>query len=171
MTFTADDMIARFDARMLTRLCFDDDQAHHASELANSSILRAALDDASGELKAALTVAGMYDEKQLNSLTAESQALAKRIVCELAAAFLYSRRGGEARETVEQLRTGAETYLDRLRKGERLFSIVNSDVKEEAGRPELLEPTRVELENLNGITHRARTYFGGVGDRLHKRNS
>lgn len=169
MEVTARDMIDRYDSRMLARLCFDDDAKHGQGELYESNILSAALADAYGELKAAVSVAGMYDMEQLDRLTDESLALAKRVVCELALSFLYSRRGGEARETVKELRDSAEEYLDRLRKGERLFSIRESDEKEKAGRPSLVEPTVLQLVNLNGVTQRARTYFGGVASRQHVR--
>ncbi|MBQ9875375.1 MAG: DUF1320 family protein [Thermoguttaceae bacterium] len=169
MEATAQDMIERYDARQLTRLSFDDDARHDASELANSEILGAALADAKGELKAALSVAGMYSDEQLERLAPESLALAKRVMCELALAFLYGRRGGESRETTAQIRQSAEEYLERLRKGERLFSIVESDAKEKAGQPSLVAPTAVQLQNLNGITHRAEVYFGGVASRLHVR--
>lgn len=169
MEFTAKDMTARYDSRMLARMCFDDDLRHDAEELEASAPMKAALLDATGELRAALSVAGMYTEDQLDRLAPESIALAKRIVCELALACLYARRGGEARDTIEKLRVASEEYLDRLRKGERLFSLVKDDVKEKAGRPELVAPTRVQLENQNGIIHRANVYFGGVGERLRKR--
>lgn len=170
MEVTARDMIDRYDFRMLARLCFDDDDKHTRDELQNNSpILLAALSDAFGELKAAVSVAGMYDMKQIDRLTPESLALAKRIVCELALSFLYSRRGGEARETVKELRDSAEEYLDRLRKGERLFSIRSSDEKEKAGQPSLVAPTVVQLHNLNGIVHRVSAYFGRVADRQHIR--
>lgn len=169
MTIDSNDMTARFDVRMLLRLSFDDDVKHYENELLASPIMTAALADAYGELKSALSVAEMYTPEQLENLTPESLALAKRIVCELALAFLYSRRGGESRDTVIQLRQGVEDYLDRLRKGERLFSIRNTDVKEKAGQPKLTAPTAYQLQNLNGITHRAEVYFGGVGSRLHTR--
>lgn len=167
MEITAQDMTARYDVRMLLRLSFDDEVRHTESELPTSPIMKAAVDDAYGELKAAITVANMYTPEQLERLTPESLALAKRIVCELALAFLYSRRGGESRETVDRLRQGVEEYLDRLRKGERLFSIVESDAKEKAGQPSLVAPTALQLRNLNNITARAEVYFGGVGQRLH----
>ena len=170
MEVTAADMLARFDFRMLLRLCFDDDAAHDETALAQSPILNAALGDACGEFRAAISVAGMYDEDQLERLTDDSLSLAKRIICEMAASFLYSRRGGEARETVKELRASAEEYLDRLRKGERLFSLREDNTKEEAGRPTLMEPTVVELLNLNGVTQRARVYFGDVARRQHVRN-
>ena len=167
---SADDMTARYDYRMLARLCFDDDVKHEKTDLANSEILDAALLDAEGELRAALSVAGMYDLTRFSKFTPESVALAKRIMCEIALAFLYGRRGGEARETIEKIRASSEEYLDRLRKGERLFSLVKDDSKEKAGQPELVEPTRVQLQYQNGIAHRARVYFGGVGGRLRKKN-
>ena len=170
MEVTASDMIARYDFRMLLRLCFDDDANHDATSLAESPVLNAAIGDACGEFRAALSVAGMYDEEQLGNLTSDSLSLAKRIVCELALSFLYSRRGGEARETVKELRLSSEEYLDRLRKGERLFSINESKVKEQAGQASLIEPSVVELRNLNGVTHRARVYFGNVASRQHIRN-
>ena len=170
MEVSASDMLARFDFRMLLRLCFDDDAAYDQTALEKSPILLAAISDACGEFRAAVSVAGMYDEDQLGRLTEDSLSLAKRIICELAASFLYSRRGGEARETVKELRASAEEYLDRLRKGERLFSLREDATKEKAGRPALEEPSVVELRNLNGVTQRARVYFGDVARRQHVRN-
>ena len=169
MFVTPSDMIERYDFRMLLRLCFDDDDKHNKSDLEESSVLITAIDDALGELKAALTVAQMYTPEQIARFTPDSQALARRIVCELALSFLYSRRGGEARETIKELRFSSEEYLDKLRKGERIFSIRGSAEKERAGHPQLIEPTCVQLQNQNGIVHRAQSYFGGVAKRQHIR--
>lgn len=169
MLVTPQDMRNRYDRSMLLRLSFDDDAAHTQDELAGSQILLTALEEAEAEVFAALSVAQMYTKEQLNQLTPESLQLYKRIVCEIALCFLYLRRGAESRESVKDMRVVAEEYLDRLRKGERLFSIEGSDVKERAGHGTLVAPTAVHLQNLNGITQRASVYFGGIAQRLHTR--
>ena len=165
------DMVARYDLRMLLRVCFDDSQdvRHFESELASSPILNAALADAQGAVKAALEVAGNYNEWDLAHLTPESVSLYKRLVCELAICYLYARRGAEGLNTVAEIRQASEEYLDRLRKGERLFVIAKSNEKQEAGQGKLVAPDAISLQGLNNITQRANVYFGPVATRLHHR--
>lgn len=167
ISITAQDMTSRYDVNMLLRLCFDDEKKHFESELHTSPILQAAIEDAYGTFRAALSVADMYTDEQLSRLTKGSLSLAKRIICSLAIAFLYSRRGGEGGDKVQLIRENAEMYLDRLRKGERIFAIEKSNAKEDAGKPSLVVPSVADLRNLNGITHRARVYFGDVASRQH----
>lgn len=165
------DMLARYDLRMLLRICFDDPPNSHAVhtdwELGESPILNAALGDAKGAVKSALEVAGNYNEWDMEHLSPESVSLYKRIVCELAISYLYSRRGAEGVKTITELRQAAEDYLDRIRKGERIFVIAHSSEKQEAGQPKLVAPTAVQLVGLNNITQRADVYFGPVAKRLH----
>ena len=169
MIVTPQDMRKRYDSRTLLRLSVDDEAIYTLESLDVNPILLTAIEEAEAEVFAALSVAQMYTKEQLNHLTEESLQLYKRIVCELALCFLYMRRGAESRESVKDMRTVAEEYLDRLRKGERLFSIEGSDVKEKAGHGTLVAPTAVHLQNLNGITQRASVYFGGIAQRLHTR--
>lgn len=171
MDVTYRDMVARYDLRMLLRICFDDAQEirHFEPELADSPILNAAIEDAKGAVKAALEVAGNYNEWDMSHLTPESVSLYKRIVCELAISYLYARRGAESLKSVADIRQASEDYLDRLRKGERLFVIANLNAKQEAGQPKLVAPDAIQLEGLNNITQRANVYFGPVARRLHNR--
>lgn len=171
MDVTYRDMIARYDLRMLLRLCFEDSQdvRHYEPELAECPILNAALEDAKGAVKAAVEVAGNYNTYDMEHLTPESVSLFKRIVCELAISYLYGRRGAESIKSVMEVRQASEEYLDRIRKGERLFVVAQSNAKQEAGQPELVSPDAVRLEGLNNITHRANVYFGPVARRLHNR--
>lgn len=171
MDVTYRDMMARYDLRMLLRICFDDSQdvRHFEAELAESPILNASLEDAKGAVKAAIEVAGNYSEWDMSHLTPESVALYKRLVCELAISYLYQRRGAEGLKSATEIRQTSEEYLDRIRKGERLFVIAKSNAKQEAGQPSLTAPDAVQLQGLNNITQRANVYFGPVAQRLHHR--
>ena len=57
-------MTARYDVRMLLRLSFDDEVRHTESELPTSPIMKAAVDDAYGELKAAGVDVLLDDRKE-----------------------------------------------------------------------------------------------------------
>ncbi len=168
MNVISTDLTARFDRRAICRLCFDDDRDHSENELANAPILNAALMDALGEFKACLKVRGLYSDEQLERLTPESLSLAKRLVCELAMAYLYARRNGET-DNVRQLRASVNEYLDRISKGERLFSIIDDKRKEQAGRASMTTPNAFELMQENLVTSRAAPYFGRVDKRLPRR--
>lgn len=166
MQVTSQDMLACYDSKMIVRLSFDDGQQHFETELDESPVLNAALSAATGALETALSVGGNYSPEQLNSLTPNSLALAKRIICSVAFVYLSSRRGSENTEYLKAIREESENYLDRLRGGERIFVLDNSTAKQSAGQASLVAPGAEALILMNGIAARANPYFGGVKQRL-----
>jgi phage gp36-like protein len=161
---TSDDLAARFDQRVISDLASD--AGEPVVDITTDTNVSTALDDATGAFRAAVQVGGMYSDSDIDDLTGSSLALRKRIVCELAMIYLISRRPekfGNA-ETYEAMRKGTEEYLDRLRKGERVFPAVTAAV--EAGQASVDGPTAVVYERLNLLPDRTRNFYPSRGTRL-----
>ncbi len=146
------DLTARFDERTIKDLVSDSGEP--VADLSSDLKAQAALDDASGRIDAAVTVAQHYSPTDLAALTGTDQAMLKRLTCELAMLFLMGRRQeawlGNDYERIEKR---CEDQLDRLRKGERLFGM---EVNRNAGLPTIDGPTTVgyhQLHLLRGRTH------------------
>lgn len=156
---TASDMTARYDARLIGDLLADDGTRVASGSISGNANLTAALDDASGEIEAALLMGGRYTTAQLSALTGNSAKHLVRITCDIAMAFLWGRRGAAAGAKAEQ-RAGAEAiangHLERLRKGETIFDV---DGLVDAANPTIDGPSTATLTNLNLISRRTRRYF------------
>ncbi len=160
---TADDLRARYDERILADLVSDTGQP--VTTLATDAKITAALTDASGRVDAACTVANVYLADDLSGLAGNALSLLKLITCQLAMAALLSRRqerlGDEGLQRVTQ---EAEDYLDRLRKGERLFGSI--EAAKSAGLPTTDGPRTVDYDRMNLLPDRTRNFFPSRGSRL-----
>lgn len=156
------DLTARFDENTIKDLASDTGEP--VADITNDQKVLAALADASGRIDSALTVSRMYTPVDLAALTGNSLALLKRIVCSLAMAYLIERRpekyGGEG---VSAAKKDAEEFIDRLRKGERLFDV---EAAKDAGLPEIDGPTTTTYRELNLIPDRTRNFYPVRADRL-----
>ncbi len=156
------DLTARFDENTIKDLASDTGEP--VADITNDQKVLAALADASGRIDGALTVSRMYTAADLAGLTGNSLALLKRIVCSLAMAYLIERRpekyGGEGVSTAKR---EAEEYIDRIRKGERLFDV---EVAKDAGLPEVDGPTAADYRDLNLIPDRTRNFYPVRAGRL-----
>ena len=112
-------MLERFDARVIGDLVSDSDSQVSAAELLTDPILQAMLDDASGDIEAALLVGGRYTVADLSGLTGNAQKHLVRICCEVAKAYLLRRRVSYNPEKDKAEIELAEHHLERLRSGER----------------------------------------------------
>lgn len=156
---TAADMITRYDVRLLGDLCADDGsrvtEAALKSTTSPNPIMAAALDSASGKVKAAVLRAGRYTVMQLEALTGESQAYLVDLTCQIAFWMLWRRRPySEAYDS--QLKNAKEAYdesLESLRTGDEIFEV---DVVIEAGKPKIETVTRVESKDFNLAVDQAR---------------
>lgn len=156
------DMTDRFDAQTIADLLSDDGVP--VANLSGNSKLAVLLADASGAVLAACAGAKLYAEDDLLALTGNSRALLKRIVCDLTMGFLIQRRPEKyGQEAVASARESAELYLDRLRKGDRVF---DRAANVEAGLPTTDGPTSIDLQRLNLITARTKNYFPHYSRRL-----
>lgn len=154
---TGNDLIARYDSRMIGDLCQDDDEPVDVSSIPNHPNVLAALLDASGEIDTALMVGGQYTPAQLSGLTDNTRNHLIRITCAIAIALLLERRPIEAyQQLAAAYRKVAEGHLTALRRGENVFGV---QVNLEAGIIDTATIDVVEVQNLNGVTARMRPYF------------
>jgi hypothetical protein len=162
---TPSDLTTYFDASVIADLARDDGQP--APDLSNTTTEPAiinSLSAASGQINAAVLVAAIYSVTDLGNLTGDDKQLLTEICCTLAMAKLIRRRpekyGSEAYQAFVK---DSEEYLDRLRKGERLF---NLPAPIDAGLPIVDGPTAVTMDRLNLITTRTKNFFPLAARRL-----
>lgn len=157
-----DDLVAFTDANTIADLLSDDGTpiADPSADTKLSTLFLAA----SGQVEAACGVSSLYTPDELAALTGNSQALLKQLVCCLAMVGLVRRRPEKwGSDYWQAIRQEAEDYLDKLRKGERLF---DDSTKRDAGLPTIDGPTAIDYQNLNLIQSRTRNFFPSVGQRL-----
>lgn len=156
------DLATFFDVTVIADLA-SDDGTPSADYTTDANVL-AALSAASGQVNAAVMVGNIYVAADLAALVGDDLQLLKEIVCQLAMAKLIRRRPEKyGSEAYQKYVEDAESYLDRLRKGERLF---NLPAQEAAGLPEVDGPTIVTVNRLNLITARTRNFYIDPGRRL-----
>ena len=149
------DMVLRYDANTLSDLLSDTGEA--IADLTNNASLLAMLAASSGRLEAALLVSNHYTVTELASLTGNSLALIKDIVCDLTMARVLRRRPEKiASEALQAVAKEAEEYLDRLRKGDRIFDLA---AHEAAGTPDVDGPSAADYEQLNLIPDRTKHFY------------
>ena len=139
-------MKERFDVRILGDLVTDTDTRVSAANLLTDTNLQAALDDASGEIEAALLQGKRYTTADLEGLSGNSAKYLARLTCEIAFGLLWERRPWYERDGREAAIERSKKALDLLRKGEHVFDV---DGVKEAGVPSVEGPSRVELKNQN----------------------
>lgn len=153
---TPADMVLRYDARTLGDLVSDNGVRVAEVSLTTNTKILSALEDASGEIDAALLKAKRYTSADLSALTGNSLAYLKALTCRIALGALWNRRpyvdDMERDEALKQARIA----LERLRSGEHIFD--NTDAKD-AGLPDIVEPTMSSIERLNLTVDHARRGF------------
>jgi hypothetical protein len=128
-------------------------------------VLLAVLLGASGELESACQVGNRYSAADLAALTGSGLHRVRKVVADLAFWALCQRRTPQSGnpETVPGAKQALEE-LDRLRKGERIFSFSESA---DAGLPETVRPDP-SLNEAGRAVIQAKRLFGshntGYGD-------
>jgi len=159
---SAADLAARFDERIIADLASDTGEP--VADITSDTKVTVALEDGAGRIVSALTVARMYDPDDLAALTGYSLALLKRINCELAMSYLIGRRQDNfGDESYQKIQESAEDYLERIRKGERLFDI---EAAKDAGLPEVDGPSTVQYRKMNLIPDRTSNFYPERATRL-----
>lgn len=153
---SATDLIARYDARLIGDLVADDNTQVAPADLSGNTKLAAALDDASGDIDAALLASRRYSADDLSGLTGTALAHLKRMTCDIAMSYLRQRRADWNPEQVKAFMEVAEAHLERLRKGINVFGL---DDQMDAGLPEVGGPTTVDYQNLNLMRDRVMNYY------------
>lgn len=153
---TGSDLIARYDVRTIGDLVNDDGTAASSGTITGgaNAVITAALEDASGEFIAALRQGGRYTEDDLTSLTGNSLAHMKRIVCKIAFWHLWERRASwDDDERADAARSDARRALQDLRQGVTVFDLTS---QVNAGNPSVSVPTVLEIRQSNLLVDRVR---------------
>lgn len=160
---TGDDLVSRFDVRLIGDLATDTGSTLPVVDVASHPNVLMALEDAMGEMVVALQVGGRYSESDLTDLTGYNLAHAKRINCDIAMALLIKRRPIVGEEQAKEIAKQSREHLKRLSDGENVFGI---PAVVESGTLELTAPSSVDITNLNLLTERMSRFFPDTGQRM-----
>lgn len=156
-------LIQLFDGNTVRDLLSDTGQPA-AGDLADNATLAQFLKSASGRLEAACFVSENYSADELADMSENSLALAAEICGRLVMAALMSRRPERfSAEVVQRLEESAESYLQQLRDGARLFNVGNHAA---AGNPSVAYPTVSQVVDQNLITQRTKNFYPNPAARL-----
>lgn len=155
---TATEFIARYDKRLLGDLASVDGVRVTSSALSSDTRITTALEDASGEVDAAVKIANRYTATDLSGLTGNGLQYLKKIVCDIAFYLLIDRRAlnNVMREEADRRFKVYRAHLEDLRQGKQIFDV---EAAKEAGLPNTGGPTSVEANNLNTMTSRVRGHL------------
>lgn len=157
-------LIERYDSRTIGDLASDSGESIPEGDLAESSKVLQALEDASGRIQAAASVGEQYTPEDLIAMTGNDKALLERITCELAMVYLMERRAHRVGdERLQQVRASAEEYIMMLRNGERVFAL---DANKAASRADTDGPSTIDFRNMNLIPDRTNHYYPQRKQRL-----
>ena len=115
------------DTRLLNELASDtaSDGTYTSSTVITEALLRGG-----EEVASAATRSQAYTVTELETLATDGNALLRGLVADLALCYLFERRGGEVPESVKAKANRAQTMLNDLRDGRRVFAV---DANREAG--------------------------------------
>lgn len=145
---TADDMIARYDSRILGDLCSSNKVQIPEDELSTNSVMTTALSTATGRIKSTVLRAKRYTIEELEALTGDAQDFLKDLVCRAAILSLYRRKGYANDKVRDEIQKIHEADMESLRKGDDVFDISRAQV---AGIPEVKAYSRLEINNKWGL--------------------
>ncbi len=145
---TPQDFRIRFDTRTTGDLVTDDGTQVTANGLLTDQVLLVALAEASGEVESACMIAGRYDPADLYALNGNSQQFLIRIVCAIAAQWLYNRRWLAGDDILGGYQW-AQQYLTMLTQGARIFAFAETVA---AGLPKDQFMTNPDFDNLNLVS-------------------
>lgn len=153
---TVADLMFRYDLRDLGELASDDGTAVTPVDLPGNVNIQACLDDASGEIDAALFANGRYSAADLVGLTGNSLAYLKRMTCDIAMAFIYARRPLYDPDKYKAATENAEAHLKKLHDGDNVFNLTAQIA---AGQPQIDGPSTMTFQNLNLMRDRTLNYY------------
>lgn len=130
---TVANLATMFDERALAELSSDDDSDGTVGE--SNDILLGAIYRASADVEMAVKKGGRYTSDQLDALQAATDWGLIGLVCDLAVANLFNRRGMKLPSSVRDRKNDAEDKLRMLANGELVFG--QGDEQIGAGKPDL----------------------------------
>lgn len=150
-------MIKRYDARMIGDLVGDAGVRVEGPDLLAHENLQAALDDAWGEIIAALKRGNRYSQAALDSVAGESKQFLIRVCCKIALRNLHQRRRWSEQDEQREVATSeAQRAINQLASGERVLDI--EEIKD-AGVPTVHVPSVSSVARANLVVDRARQGF------------
>lgn len=141
---TGDDLLSRYDARVLGDLVRDDGVRSSPAELALDEMVETALSAAEGELNSRVLKGNRYRVEDLSALSGPDSEFLKDIVCTLAFFWLHRRRSWvEISDSMREARKMVNETLKALSEGEAIFNLEGT---RNAGVAKVEAVSRVELE-------------------------
>lgn len=162
---TVADYLLRYDASQAGDLVSDTGVAVPSGQLATNTVLLQMLEDASGDIDAALLAGERYTPANLtpydaitnpSGISGNSIAYLKRICCDIAHVMLLKRRGAFDPERNAAQLEAAETHLERLRRGDAVFGLA---AQIDAGVATYSGIGSVDFRSLHLPMDRSRNYF------------
>lgn len=159
---TIDDLLARYDAGLISDLASDGGDAE--ANLTASPRLSAALAGASGSVNSAALVGGRYTVEDLQGLAGDDREYLRDITCRLALLRLAGARITTIGEEVyKTLREETRAELDALKRGDRIFGTPGTSASQ---TPDTGGLTAIGYERLNLLPDRSRPYYPSRASRL-----
>ena len=141
----AEDLVARFDAKVIGDMAADDGKTIAESDLGSDAKVTAALASASGQVNAAVTRGNRYLIADLTALTGDDLAFLKDIVCKIAYVNLDARKQyTQSNENTTAMREEYNIWLEHLSNGDWIFGV---DGTKDAGLLNVDTITRVDIRN------------------------
>ena len=157
------DLLERHDSNVVNDLCNDAGSRESVMDLVLNNRLLTALDDASGEMDAALRTGSRYSTDDLEGLTGNSLSHLKRICSDIGISLLFDRRPGTHSQLSARYLEKAEKWLDQLRSGIHVFDVA---AQVTAGNPTINGPSAIDYDRLQLIPERMVRFFPGRKQRL-----
>jgi len=120
---TAQDLLDRYDSRRIGDLATDSGTRLTEAQILSDSKVSACIEDASGTFMVAVNRGNRYSEEDLMLLSGSSANFLKRVICDLAFAYLVMRRGYGNDEVAAQAPgyRSAQDALKQISEGELVF--------------------------------------------------
>lgn len=120
---TAEQLFDRYDTRNIAQLVTDNNTQIPLDQLPQNNRVWAAIQDASAELKSALTCGFQYTEENLTELANRNSPDVLRLVAALSMGYLYERRGIGVPDSMERTIRWARETLVELQKGRKVLDL------------------------------------------------
>jgi len=162
MLASVQDLIDRFDSRLLADLARDDGLPE--ADLSNNPRILSALRDASGEVRSAILQGKRYTMDDIAALEEDDAAFLKRLVCTRAVLNLAAARVSVyGEENYRAAQEWVEEKLKQLARGERIFATPGA---QDAGLPKTEGPLLVEIQRMNLLVDRCDGYYPHRTERM-----
>lgn len=149
----------RYDEREIAQLVSDDGSAVATGDLNTNEVALEILQDAEGEVLAAIKTGGRYSDTDLASLDDAGTAYLKRLICDLATTMLNERRFDYDPQKYAAREKRVLDKLADLRDGKNVFGLADEVT---AGKPALVAPSLVQRDRQTLIRDRTHNYFPAV---------